>query len=74
MPTFHIQNHTHTIASTLREILEEMYPHEYVACTVMHPLDTHLVVDAPSKAAIRTALMVIKDRISTARADVTTPS
>ena len=55
------------MASALREILEEDLPDDFVSCTVLHPLDEHVVVEAPSEQAVRQALLAVKDKISKAR-------
>lgn len=68
MTTVYLRGHTHTLASALREVLEAHHPSEYVACSVLHPLDEHLVVEAPSTSAVRLALLEVKDRIREARA------
>lgn len=70
MPTFYLRGQKHTVASALREILEEELPDEFVSCTVLHPLDEHVVVEAPSEQAVRKALLVVKDKISMARASL----
>jgi DNA-directed RNA polymerase subunit L len=65
MPTFYLRSQKHTLASALREILEEENPDEFVSCTILHPFDEHIVVEAPSEHAVRRALLVIRDKIST---------
>lgn len=67
MPTFYIRGQSHTVAAALREVLEEAHPDDFVSCTIMHPLDNHIVVEAPSEASIRSALLTIKDKISRVR-------
>jgi DNA-directed RNA polymerase subunit L len=68
MPTFTLPDEGHTLASALREALEELYPDDFVACTLVHPLDAFLHVDAPSEGAVRAALLRVRDRIAAARA------
>ena len=63
----YIRDQTHTVASTLREALETENPDEFVSCAVLHPLDTHIVVNAPSIAHVRRALLTVKQKISDAR-------
>ena len=58
------------MASALREILEEALPDEFVSCTILHPLDEHIVVEAPSEHEVRKGLLTIKDKISSARRSV----
>jgi UV DNA damage repair endonuclease len=68
MPTFYFLNQGHTIASAIRPELEAACDREqlFVACTVMHPLDEHIVVEAPSKDVVKEALMKVKEHIRTA--------
>lgn len=68
MPAFYLPAESHTLASALRVVLEEAHPDAFVACTKPHPLDDFLQVDAPSEAALRAALLVIRDRIASTRA------
>lgn len=70
MPQYHLRDQGHTLASAVREVLEESHPTEFVACTVLHPMDSHIVVDAPSEAALRTALIKVKDKIGRARSQL----
>lgn len=70
MPTFYIRDQKHTLASCLREVIEEMCPSEFVSCTVLHPLDEHIVIEAPSEAVVRSALLALKDKISVAEKEV----
>ena len=63
----YISDERHTLASTPRPILETLHPDDFVACTLLHPLDTHLRIEAPSVAGIREALLGIKTLISNAR-------
>lgn len=70
MPTFYFREEGHTLASALRAELEATND-GYVACTVLHPLDSVLHVDAPSAAAVRVALQRVKTKITQARVAVT---
>lgn len=72
MPTFYLEGHRHTLCSALQAALEEQVEaHDtYVACTLVHPLDEHLEVVAPSEAVVRAALLLVKDRVARARVDV----
>lgn len=65
--TVYFRGQTHTLASALREALENLHPEEYVACTVLHPMDEHLVVEAPSVQSVRTALLSVKEKIERER-------
>lgn len=67
MPTFYFVDERHTLASALRESLEARCPNELVSCTLLHPLDNHIEVEAPSAAAVRLALLDVKDTITQAR-------
>ena len=64
---FYFPGERHTLASALRVELELGCPEEFVACTLVHPLDSHLEVEAPSEADLRAALLRIKDHIRNAR-------
>ena len=64
---FYFEGERHTLASALRASLERLCPDDFVACTLVHPLDTHLVVDAPSEESVRRALLEIKAQIARAR-------
>jgi DNA-directed RNA polymerase subunit L len=65
MPTFYFRGHGHTLACALREALEELTDEdEFVSCTVMHPLDTHLEVVAPSERLVREALLLCRERLA----------
>ena len=68
MPSFYFEGEQHSLSSALRPALEQAHPEDFVACTLVHPLDTHLTVDAPSEAAVRCALLLIKKQIVDARA------
>lgn len=71
MPTFYLRDERHTLASALRPELERAAgPDDFVACTLVHPLDGHLEVEAPSAAAVRTALLAVKARIAHARQEL----
>lgn len=67
MPTFYLLDERHTLASALRAALEETCPEDLVACTLVHPLDNFLQVEAPSEAAVRDALLLVKARVAAAR-------
>ena len=60
----------HTLASALAPLLEAQCPDDLVACAQMHPLDDFIVVRAPSDAAIRTALLSLRERVARARAAI----
>lgn len=51
----------------MREVLEESHPEDFVSCTLLHPLDTHLVVECPSEQAMRVALLKVRDKITAAK-------
>ena len=70
MPTFYIRGQSHTVACALREVLEETHAEDFVSCTVMHPLDNHIVIEAPCEASIRNALLTIKEKISRFRSSI----
>lgn len=70
MPTFYFADEQHTLASGLRALLEEAHPDELVGCIHAHPLDQHMSVNAPSEAAVRAALLRLRDQIATARTQV----
>jgi DNA-directed RNA polymerase subunit L len=74
MPVFIIENETHTLASALRPVLEELNPEEMTSCTLNHPMDNHVTVDAPSETALRTALLKVKDLVRESRRMVETSS
>lgn len=65
--TFFLPDEQHTLASALRDVLERAHPDEYVACTLQHPQDTFLRVDAPNEASVRRALLTLKDEIAEIR-------
>lgn len=69
---FHLGDETHTLASALRPELEAATD-DFVSCTHLHPLDKHIEVCAPDETTVRAALLRIKDRIRTARAEVVRP-
>lgn len=64
---FYFEGERHTLASALRESLERRCPDAFVACTLVHPLDTHLLVDAPSEADVRAALLDVREQVARAR-------
>jgi len=68
--TIAIPDETHTLASALRPILEELNPYDLVTCTHTHPLNTFIQVQAPSVQRVREALLVLHDRIVKARSVV----
>lgn len=70
MPTFYMRGQKHTMASAVRELLEEAHPDEFVSCSVVHPEDDHIVVEAPSEAALRRCLLALKDKIAIARRSI----
>ena len=70
MPTFYMRGQKHTLACSLREILEDEYPDEFVSCSIVHPEDEHIVVEAPSEAALRRCLLIFKDKIALARQSI----
>lgn len=70
MPTFYIRGQKHTLASALREILEENYNDDFVACSVLHPDDEHIVVEAPTEASLRESLLRMKDKLACVRKDI----
>ena len=74
MPVFILENETHTLASALRPVLEELNPDEMTYCTLNHPMDNHITVDAPSEAALRMALLKVKDLVRKSRQMVETSS
>jgi hypothetical protein len=70
MPTFYMRSQKHTMASSLRCILEDEYPDEFVSCSIIHPDDEHIMVEAPSEAALRRCLLICKDKIAAARQSI----
>ena len=70
MPAFYLRRQGHTIACALREELEQRHPDEFVSCTVLHPLDEHVVVEAPDEAAVREALLEVLDKVRACREEV----
>lgn len=68
MPTFYFHGERHTLASALRPALEQACPDDFVACTLVHPLDEYLEVEAPSEAAVRAALLAVREQIAATRA------
>jgi len=68
MPTYYLLSERHTLASALREALEaQCAPSDFVACTLAHPLDQHLEVDAPSISDVRGALLTLKETVARTR-------
>ena len=70
MVEIYISNESHTLSCMLRERLERNHPDEYVACSLAHPDDTFIRVDAPSTQAIRTALLQLMNQVAQARTEV----
>ena len=68
MPRFYLMGERHTLASALRVELERLFPDDVVACTLVHPLDGHLEILAPNEAAVRAALLAVRDHVHRARA------
>ena len=68
MPCFYFKNEGRTLASALRTALEEIVcERDFVSCDVVHPLDSHVEVEAPDEATVRMALLNIKERIRLSR-------
>ena len=69
---FYIPDERHTLASALRCVLEDVCvdTDELVSCTLMHPLDDHIEVRAPSESVLRESLLKLKDMVRTARHSV----
>ena len=66
---FYIPDEGHTLASALRTALEsEVDAEQYVSCTIPHPLDTYIEVNAPSEQSVRRALLTVREQISRQRA------
>lgn len=70
MSLFYLPDERHTLASALRGALERTCPEDLVYCTLRHPLDTHIVVCAPSEAHLRRALLELKEQVTRTRAEV----
>jgi DNA-directed RNA polymerase subunit L len=70
MPAFYVRNETHTLASALRPALEAAHPDELVAVALVHPLDDHIRILAPSAAAVRAALLDVKAQVAAMRTAV----
>ena len=64
-------NAGYTLASVLRCVLEQRHPEALVYCHKPHPLDDFIRVRAPDDAAIRTALLTIRDRVAEAKRSLT---
>ena len=71
--SFYFKDESHTLASALRPALEAAAAEEdaFVACTLVHPLDAHIQVDAPSEAMVRTALSHLKEQVAEMRRHLT---
>ena len=64
----YLEDERHTLASALRPRLEaEAGPTDFVACTLMHPLDTQLVVEVPCTTMLCRALLGVLEDIDRAR-------
>ena len=76
MPRFYFVDEGHTLASALREALERRAAGaggaggDFVHCTVMHPLDTHLEAQAGREGDVREALLAVKREIRRIRSVV----
>ena len=65
---FYLLEEQHTLASVLRAALERLSDgEELVSCSLLHPIDTFLEVNAPSEQFLRHALLNIKSDLDTAR-------
>lgn len=65
---FYFLGQTHTLASALRTALEGRASDEqFVCCAVMHPLDAHVEVEAPSEQFLRHALLDLKADLAALR-------
>ena len=73
MASCYFHDESHTLASAIRPALEAAAAADnaFVACTLVHPLDGHIQVDAPSEAMVRTALSSVKDQVSEMRRHLT---
>ena len=68
MKTIYLLEEGHTISSALRNALESLAnPESLVACTVMHPLDSHVEVLSPSVASVRSSLVMLKEECTRLR-------
>ena len=68
---FYLTGEHHTLASVLSPALEKLSTEEeFVSCSLLHPLDTFLLVDVPSEKHLRNALLAIKDDLQRARKEV----
>ena len=70
MVEVYVSNESHTLSCMLRERLEQNHPDEYVGCSLSHPDDSFIRVDAPSIPAIRTALLQLMNQVAQARIEV----
>ena len=66
MPVFYIRDQGHTLTSAVREVLEKECPEEFVSCSLLHPLDQHIVVEAPSESVLRASLLEVRKKIADA--------
>lgn len=67
MPTFYIRDERHTLPSALRPNLEALCEDDFVSCSLMHPMDNHVEVVAPSDRILRIALLKVKEQIQDVR-------
>lgn len=69
---FFFENEGHTFVAMVREELERMAAQgdEFVCCEQLHYLDTHVVVEAPDAAYVRTCLLNLKARVAKTRAEI----
>ena len=63
----YIRGEVHTLASALRPELERANPNDFVSVTQPHPMDDFTEVYAPTRAAVRDALLAVRGHIATAR-------
>ena len=65
---FYFLGQRHTLASALRSALEAQSDGEhFVACSHLHPLDDHVVVETPSERLLRDALLGLKATLGEVR-------
>lgn len=70
---FYLVNQTQTVGSALRTALEHRSDGlEFVSCTHLHPLDTHLEVETPSARLLRHALLDLQAALAQVRVEVAT--
>lgn len=68
---FFFENEGHAFVAMVREELERMaLGDEFVSCEQLHYLDTHVVVEAPDAAYVRTCLLNLKARVAKTRAEI----